>query len=77
MSLKKQFRINIRQRHLWKDVKQAGQNHQGGADGYCIHWQIDNREWGAWRECFTGMPFFALKYFNMRPRKLCYQVLGD
>ena len=62
MSLKKQFRINIRQRHLWKDVKQAGKNHQGGADGYCIHWQIDNREWGAWRECFTGMPFFALKY---------------
>ena len=49
-------------RGTWKDVKQAGQNHQGGADGHCIHWQIDNREWGAWRECFTGMPFFALKY---------------
>ena len=62
MSLKKQFRINIRQRHIWKDVNQAGQNHQGGADGHCIHWRIDNREWGAWRECFTGMPFFALKY---------------
>ena len=54
-------RMNIRQRHIWKDIKQPRWNQLRGVDDHVKivsigELTIDN---GEQRECFTGMPFCA------------------